>query len=200
MDDIDEVTRFDSETLDRGILFGDSAINTIKRALQSMVQRSVPSQPVGLKQLLQIGVSFSRSVSESGTDVEGNPTQFAIARTPRLQFDESVFRDALEKNPEAVAELFTKTDEGIGDFFATQLDSLAGQSSGTIKSRVDAINDRQELFQRRIDRLDDLLARKEERLFRQFFAMEQALASLQSQQGALASLSSLAASFSSRNR
>ena len=52
----------------------------------------------------------------------------------------------------------------------------------------------QKLLEDRISYLDVMLEKKETRLYNQFYAMEQALANMQSQQTALASLSSLAAS------
>ena len=190
MDEIDNLTRFDPETLERGLLFADSTVSQIKRNLQSMVQRAVPGLPSGLNRLVQIGVNFAPPGTETNADGE----VVAIARTPRLQLDETELREVLAADPEGVKAMFTKEDNGLGDYIGTQLDALAGQSEGTIKNRVDAINRQQDLFKDRIEHLDDLLSRKENRLYQQFYAMEQALASLQSQQSALASLSALAAS------
>ena len=95
-----------------------------------------------------------------------------------------------------MAELFTKADTGIGDYIAERLDNLAGDNESTIKNRLDSMMSRQKLFEKRIENLDQLLLSKEERLYKQFYAMEQALASMQSQQSALASLSSMAVSYS----
>ena len=60
------------------------------------------------------------------------------------------------------------------------------------------MSSRQDLFNGRIERLDDLLDRKEDRLLKQFFAMERVLATMQSQQGVLLSLSNLTTSLRSR--
>ena len=64
-------------------------------------------------------------------------------------------------------------------------------ADSTLKNRVDAMTDQRDMFEDRIVHLDDLLSRKETRLYQQFYAMEQALASLQMQQSALNSLSSM---------
>ncbi len=189
MDLIDEQTSFNPDTLERGVLFADSTVSLVKRNLQSITQTVVPGVQGGFNQLVQLGVKFAPPVTETGPD--GRP--ITIARTPRLAFDESDFRTALEENPDGVAEFFTKDDVGLGDFVGDLLEQIAGQSNGTMKNRVDGIRQRQELFNDRIARLDDLLERKERRLFNQFFAMEQAIAGLQSQQSALASLGGLAA-------
>ena len=194
MDDMDNLTKFDPDTLNRGILFGESIISNIKRSLQSMVQRAVPGGG-RFNQLTQVGIKFIRSATETTTDANGNTISVAIARTPRLEFNEDDFRQAMADDPQAVAELFTKKDVGVGDVFGERLENLAGSTSGIIKNRVDAISSRQDLFNERIERLDDLLDRKEDRLLKKFFAMERALASLQSQQSALLSLSNLTTLF-----
>jgi flagellar capping protein FliD len=52
----------------------------------------------------------------------------------------------------------------------------------------------QKLLEDRISYLDEILEAKETRLYNQFYAMEEALANMQSQQSALSNLSSIAAS------
>ena len=197
MDDIDKLTSFDPDTLQRGLLFGESIVSNIKRSLQSMVQ-GVVSGGGRFNRLTQVGVKFTRSVTETTTDANGNTINIAIARTPRLEFSEDDFRQAMTEDPQAVAELFTKKDVGIGDVFGERLENLAGTSSGIIKNRVDALSSRQDLFKKRIERLEDILDRKEKRLLKKFYAMESVLATMQAQQGALLGLSNLTNSL--RNR
>ncbi len=194
MKQIDDLTRFDPDTLEKGPLFGDATVNQAKRSLQQMVQRTF-SVGGSFNRLSQIGIKFARLTTETGTNEQGDTVNFVVASTPKLEFDESAFRDAVGQDLEGVAELFTKADVGLGDVIGGQLERLAGQTTGTIHNQVQALDDRKELFQDRINRLDELLARKEERLYNQFYAMEQALASLQSQQNALTNLGSLASSF-----
>ena len=197
MDEIDQMTRFDPETLERGLLFSDHTVEMARRSLQSLATRMVPGVSSELSRLSQVGIKFSRLGSESGTNAAGDTVNYAVARTPRLQFDESKFRAAFGADPEGVTELFTKADVGIGDYMSDALDRLAGTSESTFNSRVNAIQSRQKLFERRIESLDELLKAKENRLYKQFYAMEEALASLQSQQDALSSLAQLASSVKS---
>ena len=56
------------------------------------------------------------------------------------------------------------------------------------------MDSQQKLLNTRIDQLDILLQAKEQRLYQQFYAMEQAIASMQTQQNSLATLSALATS------
>lgn len=190
MDDLDELMKFDPNTYERGILFSDHTANSIKRQLQSLVQQTFAGLSSDANSLSDIGVEFG-SLSMQ-TDGEGG--SYAIASTPKLVFDEDVFRSAFAADPDAVAELFTKEDTGIGDYFEEKLDALAGSSESTIKSRLDAMTRQQRLFDDRIEHLDELLTMKETRLYNQYYAMERALAEMQSQQTALSSLSSMATS------
>jgi len=188
MRELDEVDRFDPNTLERGILFGDYSVTSIRRNLQSMVQRFVPDVSSSLGRLSHVGIAFAPFGSEKGTDGNGNSVSYAIATTPKLEFDEAKFRQVFGENPDAVAELFTKADVGIGDYINDQIENLAGTTDSSLKSRLDSMQASQSLFEKRIEYLDDRLLAKESSLYQQFFAMEQALASLQTQQNALASL------------
>ena len=108
MDEIDQMTRFDPETLERGLLFSDHTVEMARRSLQSLATRMVPGVSSELSRLSQVGIKFSRLGSESGTNAAGDTVNYAVARTPRLQFDESKFRAAFGADPEGVTELFTK--------------------------------------------------------------------------------------------
>ncbi|MCK5270098.1 MAG: flagellar filament capping protein FliD, partial [Sedimentisphaerales bacterium] len=195
MDDLDEAAKFDPETYERGILFSDSAISTIRSAAQNLVMRAVPGLSSQVNRLAKVGVAFGSFGNEMITGPDGKQVSVAVARTPKLVFDKDQFRQTFADDPEGVAELFTKADTGIGDSIADRLDNLAGDDESTIKNRLDSMMSRQRLFEDRIENIDKLLLSKEGRLYRQFYAMEQALGSMQSQQSALSSLSSMAASF-----
>ena len=195
MDEIAELDKFNPETYERGILFSDRSVSSVRNALNSMVSRIVPGTPSNLNRLASVGIKFAPLGFETGTNEAGEQRNYAVVSTPKLAFDEEKFRQAFAADPDGVAELFTKADTGIGDYLADQLDQLAGSTESTLKSRVDAMVDQRDMFEDRVTHLDDMLSRKEERLYSQFYAMEQALASLQMQQSALNNLSSLAAGF-----
>ena len=197
MDNLADVSKFDPETLERGILFSDHTIRTIRTSIQNMVQRSVPGAEAGLSRLSSIGVTFAPFGNQLVTGADGKEESVLVVTTPHLVFDEEKFRSAFAENPEGVEELFTKEDVGIGDYIADTLEGLAGENDSTIGNHLDAIQSRQKIFEKRIEDLNELLDAKETRLYNQFYAMEQALASLQTQQNALSSLSSMAAAYKS---
>lgn len=187
MDDIAELTRFDPENYENGILFGDHTVNSIKRNLISMVQRTVAGVSSDYNRLPSVGIKM---VSMPVETKDG--TSFAVATTNKLKFNQDVFRQAIADDVQAVTELFTMKDTGIGDYIGEKLDSMASTSDSTVKRRLDALTSREKLFNKRIEYLNEVIKAKEERLYRQFYAMEQAIASMQSQQSALAMMSNIA--------
>jgi len=196
MKSIGDLDSYNSDTQQQSILFNDYSVESARRSLTSMVQRTMSGVSGSFSRLSQIGIKFSSLTYESGTDESGKKTvNYAVAKIPQLEFDEDAFRQAYEQDPDGVTELFTKADTGFGDYFNDQLEKLAGTGgTSTIKSRLSAMQSSQKLLEDRISYLDVMLEKKETRLYNQFYAMEQALANMQSQQTALASLSSLAAS------
>lgn len=199
MSDIADLTRFDPDTLERGLLFGDSTMRSIVQTLQSITYRTVPGVARGVNRLSRIGIGPAPLGRQTETDAEGNDISFAVATTPRLHFDEAKFREAFS-DPELhqdVIELFTQAKTGVGDYLADALEDIAGSFDSTIRSRLDGMDSQQRLLDERIDRLDGLLEAKEQRLYLQFYAMEKAIASMQTQQGALTSLSNMVSSFRS---
>jgi len=191
MEEISKVTMFDPESYEHGVLFADHTVNYIQSSLQTMVQRNVPGVDSKFSRLSQIGVSFAPFGSEIVTDKNGEKS-YAVVSIPKLAFNEQEFRDAFAENPEKIAELFTKEGTGVGDYIADHLEDLAGSNNSTISNNLDAMQSNQGLFEKRIEYLDELLVAKEERYYREFYAMEQALASMQAQMNALTTLSNMA--------
>jgi flagellar hook-associated protein 2 len=133
----------------------------------------------------------TRATTESSTDASGKTTSFAVSGVQHLQFDASVLDAAYADNPLAVEALFTEKNIGIGDHFDDELERLAGSNEGLVKTRVDAIRNRSDIFKDRIEYLNELILRKENRLYNEFYAMEQALSGLQSQASSLTALQNI---------
>ena len=180
MTTIDTYDTYNSDTQERGLLLGDSALVTLKnRLFSSIVSRSS-----------DLSGSFS-SLSEVGIKVGAGST---------LQFDAAKFQEALSNDREAVENLFTfketevnedgetvTTARGVGIAIDELLERLTDSDNGIIESRVSAIDRQLELNQDRIDTINEALEAKRARLEAQFAAMESALADLQQQSSALAS-------------
>ena len=176
IDRIDDLTSYDSETHERGLLLGDTTINRIRDRLFRMVTRQVPGGEPGLDRLTSIGLSFGNG--------------------GRLSFDEEKFHERYAANPQGVEELFTLVDEGAGVRIDEELEELTRSYDGLLATRDQSLQDREDQLDRSIEHMSDLLDRKRTRVEAQFQAMERALAQLQMQQSALSSLATLTQQFS----
>ncbi|MCB9846429.1 MAG: flagellar filament capping protein FliD [Phycisphaeraceae bacterium] len=195
---IDHQSRFIEETSERGPLLGDSTAQQLRARLYSVVQ----SEGIGLsgsfRNLTQIGIT----VGEGGA----------------LTLDRDRLREAMEQDFDAVADLFTKRtlvakdefveiDDGIfvrntddEDHFselgvAGLIEELAKDYTdvvdGLLTTRNQSINTQIEQQQDRIEAFTARLDNRRLILERQFLAMEQAIALLSTQQGALSGIAPL---------
>jgi flagellar hook-associated protein 2 len=184
-------TKYDKDAQAKAPLLGDSTALNLGSALFSTVQRT----PIG------VGGNYQR-LTQVGIDV---------GKDGKLEFNRDRFRQALQDDPQAVQDLiaayvqeppapiqlpggisvnnpdaepvFTKL--GVMGLFERLGDSYINSVSGILTKRGRSLTDQIEDQTRRIASLDVLLANKQQRLQRQFLAMEQAIGRLQSQQAAL---------------
>ena len=130
-----------------------------------------------------------------------------------IELDEARFRDAYAADPEAVENLFaafesagtaeeeiapgvtvnridiTYSTLGFGDLFDQVIDGMTNSVDGTLSTAEERFQDLIDSANTRIERIDERLQIKRERLQRQFVAMETVLAQLQAQQGPLGMIS-----------
>lgn len=177
---IDQLTRYDVATGEKGILISDFTVSGVESRLRSMLFDRVSGLSGGdVGSLAEVGLSTGAVGA-----VPGSATT--------LELDESKLRAAIEANPTRVAQLFgaeetSSGSEGIFQRFKSYLDGLSNssgvfaQKAKTLEQRIENIDDRIEVFN------DRLLARQEQ-LQRQFTALERAIADLQAQQSSLSSL------------
>ena len=106
-----------------------------------------------------------------------------------LKFDEQAFRAAYAANPDGVVRFFTDTVHGVGTVLKNGLEKIT-DTSGLIPTRTASLDQQKQLLQDRVDRLNDLLSRKQARLQQQFQSLESSLTLLQSQQATLTNFAS----------
>lgn len=174
-----ELSSYDAETETAGVLLGDSTVRILEDRLYRAFTNSVPGATGTLRRLSQVGVKV-----DSG----------AV-----LAFDETKFREMFEQDPEAVIEFFTAAETGL----AVKLEEILKQTTeagGLLKRRDSSLEDQKEMLQLRVTHLNALLGSKRERMLREFQAMEEALAKLQSQQQSLASFAASYGTATGTNR
>lgn len=201
---IDRVRRHDSydqEANRRGALLGDTSMSLVLSELARVVQGRPEGVDGQYDRLFQVGVR--------------------IGTGGKLTFDRDRFRSAFEQDPEGVAALFsafsqeptgpqvlatddqgnptvtspssgtTYTALGVAEQIKLLMDSFTDSVSGTLTRRSKSIDDQISLQNSRIRNFDIQLNRKRQRFEAQFRAMEQAIASLSTQQAALSSLGNI---------
>ena len=190
---IDQQTRYDPETEAKGPLLGDSTMIALRRSLFNTLLGSPVGTDGPYNSLADVGVS----VGEGGD----------------VTFDRDRFREAMAEDPEAVQQLFTArvlepvdneiypgvtvNDPNAQDSFSSlgvigQIEELAKQYvdtvDGVLTVKKNTLESQIGLQEARITAFTERLEDRRVVLERQFLAMEQAIASLQTQQAALASL------------
>lgn len=188
---IDDADSFDAETEKRGILLGNATVARVRSALYRAVQGRALGVGGQFQFLTQVGIR----VGSGGT----------------LELDETKFRAALEKDFGDVTELFTafekqtSTEElgegvttnntietftalGLAEQIDRLLDRFTDSIDGTLTRADDNFEEQIGLIKDRIVIFDQRLEARRGQLQREFQAMEAALAQLQNQQAALASL------------
>jgi len=166
LDTLESQTKYNPDTEEKGALLGDYTVDLIRNRLIDTVRKALDVSGE-YKRLSEIGISI-------GSDA-------------KLQFDEDKFRSAYTNNSEAVEELFSAKDKGFGYIMEDTIDYLTDSNNGIVSNKTENYDDRIKLLNDRIDYLEELLSLKEQRLYKQFYAMEEALAKMQSMQQALLS-------------
>jgi flagellar hook-associated protein 2 len=169
---IDDLTNFNAETNQRGVLLGDATVALVRDRLFRAVTGTYAGGAAPISRLSSIG--------------------FRIENGGQLALDEERFREAYAADPAAVEALFTTESTGFGDKIEEVLDELTRASDGLLARQDTRLGDQQDLLNKRAEALQGLLDRKRAQLQRQFQGLESALAALQSQQSSLAALNSLA--------
>jgi flagellar hook-associated protein 2 len=163
----------------RGTLAGDSSLRQIHATLRQMVTSPVESNENStIRDLSMLGVST--------TD-----------RTGKLSFDQSVFREEMEKNIANVQRFFTsKNDDGESVGYTQRmkdyLDSLISGSNSMIRGKNESYDQRMRDLDRQIENFTRRLQRREEYYIRTFSALDVAMQKAESQMAWISSqLSSL---------
>lgn len=161
-----ELTKFDTETNQRGILQGDSLILRMLSRLDSSVTGTNGDSSSEINSLIDIGIR--------------------VGNGGRLIINESRLNKALQENNRAVADFFLNDDNGFGKKLGDTLKSFTDPIDGTLTLQKNTIDANIEGLEQRIEDLGILLEQRQNRLLLEFAAMEEALSGLNAQQQALA--------------
>ncbi len=163
-DKYNTLTSFDSSTNSVGILFGKSTALRVDMAYGRFLTGN-QSGTGSIKSLGQLGISLN----DQG----------------KLEFDQTKFGTVLAADPAAVKEFFTNEDKGFSVKAKALADSLAGIRSGALLNGSNALQAKIEQSGKRVEFMNTRLDKQRERMLKQFYNMETAVAKLQSNLSAL---------------
>ena len=178
-----------------GMLFNDSDL----RGFTSSIRFLFSGDSETTKLLSDMGIETSTNYSDHG----------------KIKFDESKFKAALESNPEAISDLFTRTGETtvdsegnkvtesaglmnqiktVFDKYASTTGSVKGifvQKAGATESPLSMLDnyilDRMNDIDEEIEKLEDKLETETERYYKQFTSLETFISQMNSQSSWLSS-------------
>lgn len=167
MEKVDSLTFYDAESDEVGLLFGSSEALRIdggfKRLLSGPVRGAGAFRSTG-----QVGIRFQ----DDGT----------------VELEEGTLRQAISQQPGAVESFFTTDSTGLADRLDALAERTAGVDSSLLISRTETLNSQIERNQSRVESLNERLAAERERLLKQFFDMEAAVAKIQENQQYLSAI------------
>ncbi len=188
-------TRFVQETEEKGPLLGDGTMISMRNAMFNQLLGSNKGFSETFDQLSDVGLSLG----SGGV----------------LQFDKERFREAYEEDPQSVEDLFNRrtvdpngndipvsdgitgrdpnadtaySELGVIPNIEQFIEAYVNTIDGVLTRKNESISDQIELQKKDIERINQTLEIKRAKLTRQFTAMEQAIAQLQSQQSSLSSI------------
>ena len=196
---INKYDSYDAETNRRGTLLGDSSVSQIRSALFNAIQGTPLAVEGQFQRLSQAGVKIG-----SGAKLEFDSERFrqAFETDPQAVKDLFAAFGLQERQPTVLLAdddgnpLITTPNRdplrpnkmGIAERIKDLADQFTNSIDGLLTRRKNTLGDQISLQNTRIRNFDSQLARKRQRLEAQFIGMEQAIASLQSQQAALGSV------------
>lgn len=171
---------YDKETKKTGDLFGDPVLQNLQERLRRIVTNTVNNPTEPYKTLSDVGIT----TSSSNHGIEG-----------KLEFDTSKFNEAMESNPQSVANLFgapaagvtprtEKTAEGSAQGLANIMEEYLEpmvKFDGSLDKMGKTIGDQITDVKKRIEDFNNRIAAYEERLTLKFARLESTLAQLSSE-------------------
>jgi flagellar hook-associated protein 2 len=161
-------------------LQGDATVRSLESYLYGLFNRKVdviPAQGSGSESTS----SPLRYMFEIGLEIE---------KTGTIKFDKEKFKTALAERPDEVYQLFARdesTNNGIARVFKDSLMDWTRSGTGILAVKIEGYDSQIAFVKQQMEAMETRLTMKEEKLNKQFAAMETALSSLQNEQSWLSS-------------
>jgi flagellar hook-associated protein 2 len=159
-DIVNDQFTLDPNTNRQGSTSGDASLRGVIARLRAELSRP-GGFGVGYKYLSDVGISFQKDGS--------------------LSLDEAKLSEALVDDPAAAGRLFLATEGGIGKRIPDAVDDFISQVDGALTFRQKGIAQSLKRIDEKVVREEDRIAAMQDRLTRQFSALEQIVSQLKSQ-------------------
>lgn len=165
---LNKLTSYDVVNEKAGALNGDSTARSLQSNMRAILGESVSGAISGLNSLNDLGIKTKRDGS--------------------IELDNSVLNEQLTDNFDKLGALFS-SDNGVGSKLSNLIDGYIG-SEGVITQKNDALNKQMTRVEQDADKFELYMSSFEARVYKQFSAMDMAVAQMNQQ------LNSMMAAFS----
>lgn len=158
---LDELTFFNAEDGSSGLLFGSGEALRIESSLGRLISGRFNASDA-LRSAAEVGIRLN----ENG----------------RMDFDAAKLNAAIKKDSAQVEAFFTTEESGFVAKLDRVIDSLAGENNSLLLNRAESLSSQVDRNNQRIEGMNERLAGERDRLLKQYYAMEAAIAKLQTNQ------------------
>lgn len=175
-----EVEKWEDKIKD-SLLRRDSTLNSIISSFRNKMMGTFTASNGKTYSLSSIGISTSGDYSEGGLlHIRGDEDDAEYAD------EKNVLKQLLEEDPDAVTDVFTHLTESLYTDLQKKMSRTPLSSALTFYNDKE-MNSQLSDYKTRISKLEAKFNEMEDRYYKQFTAMEKAMANMQSQQNSLAS-------------
>lgn len=170
-----------------GVLQGSNELLSVQNELADPFTRILNG--IGsIQQARGLGLGLKRPT----VDPDTNQIISNLDSLGDLEVDETKLADSFNNNLDAVAAFFTTKDAGFASILDKTINRLAASENALIVNRLGSLDRELTDNQTRIDRLDAVLKIQRERMLKNFYNAESAIAKIQANQTAINTLQNLA--------
>lgn len=161
----------------------DSNIGTILTTMKTSMLQGITASDGKTYSLASFGIGTSSDYSEKGLlHINGDPDDSAFSN------EVNKLMNALESNPDIVAEVLSKTVSDLYKDIDKNIKAIPNVRSAFTFYNDKLMTSQQTQYKKKITELDKKVTELENKYYKQFSAMETAMAKLQSQSNALAGM------------
>lgn len=172
VDKLDSLTFYDQEEQKVGLLFGSTEALRIETGYTRLLSGKLRNEG-DIESLRGVGISFT----DQG----------------KLKLDSAALKEAMAENPDDVETFFADEDTGLAHRLSDLADRIAGEGTSLLLNRSDTLGKQIQRNASRVESMNERLESERQRLLKQYYRMEEAIAKIQSNQSYINQIQSVSA-------